>query len=56
MFGEASAMGLKSGDDFAVPLCAEHHRQLHAAGDERSWWAIKGVDPITWLERFRHGR
>jgi hypothetical protein len=53
MFGEPSAMGLRSGDDYAVPLCATHHRQLHAHGDERTWWALKGVDPMSWLEEFQ---
>jgi hypothetical protein len=54
MFAQPSAMGSRSADDFAVPLCAEHHRQLHAAGDERVWWALQGVDPMVWLEMFRH--
>lgn len=53
MHAEPSAMGLKSGDEFAVPLCAIHHRSLHAAGDEAVWWALQGVDPFEWLETFR---
>jgi hypothetical protein len=52
MFAEPSAMGLRSGDDFAVPLCALHHRALHACGDELTWWATQGVDPMSWLEMF----
>ena len=25
-------------DEFTVPLCRGHHRQLHQAGNEVSWW------------------
>ena len=52
MFAEPSAMGLKSGDQFAVPLCAKHHGELHAHGNERQWWALNGVDPEEWLSRW----
>lgn len=41
-------MGLKSGDDWAVPLCHKHHMDLHSYGDERLWWDLQGVDPIAW--------
>ena len=51
MFAEPSAMGKKSGDDWAVPLCADHHAELHAYGDEKTWWDLKGVDPVEWCER-----
>lgn len=27
-------MGMKAGDQNAVPLCTTHHRELHNAGDE----------------------
>ena len=27
-------MGMKAGDQNAVPLCATHHRELHHHGDE----------------------
>ena len=50
MFAQPSAMGMKSGDEWAVPLCADHHRELHEYGDERTWWDLKGVDPVNWLE------
>lgn len=52
MTAQPSAMGLKSGDDYAVPLCPEHHRQLHEHGNEDRWWALKGVDPMEWVERW----
>jgi hypothetical protein len=31
-------MGLKVSDEFTVPLCRGHHRQLHQAGNEADWW------------------
>ena len=34
------ARGLKVSDEFTVPLCPEHHREVEAAsGDEARWWA-----------------
>jgi len=29
-----------------VPLCRGHHRELHRAGNEASWWTTTGVDAI----------
>ncbi len=52
MFAEPSAMGKKSGDDWAVPLCADHHTEVHAYGDERTWWDLKGIDPIEWCKLY----
>jgi hypothetical protein len=37
-FAQPRAIGLKVSDEFTVPLCRGHHRQLHQAGDERAWW------------------
>ena len=37
-FAQPRAMGLKVSDEFTVPLCRGHHRQLHQAGDEVAWW------------------
>jgi hypothetical protein len=37
-FAQPRAIGLKVSDEFAVPLCRTHHRQLHQVGDERAWW------------------
>ncbi len=39
------AMGRKVSDEFTVPLCSTHHRNLHASGNERGWWQVQGVDP-----------
>jgi hypothetical protein len=40
------ALGRKVSDEFVVPLCRIHHREVHRAGDERAWWQKTGIDPI----------
>jgi DNA recombination protein Rad52 len=40
------ALGRKTSDAYTVPLCALHHRELHARGNERAWWAARGRDPL----------
>ena len=46
-----SGMGLKrSGDEWAVPLCRNHHVESHMHGDERTWWDLKGIDSIEWAK------
>ena len=40
------ALGRKASDEFALPLCRGHHRELHRARDERAWWKQAGIDPI----------
>ena len=37
-FAQPRAIGLKVSDEFTVPLCRGHHRQLHQAGNEAAWW------------------
>jgi len=37
-FAQPRAIGLKVSDEFTVPLCRGHHRQLHQAGNEVVWW------------------
>jgi hypothetical protein len=37
-FARPRAIGLKVSDEFIVPLCRGHHRQLHQAGNEEAWW------------------
>jgi len=36
-FAQPRALGLKVSDEFTVPLCRGHHRQLHQAGNEAAW-------------------
>jgi hypothetical protein len=38
--------GLKVSDEFTVPLCRGHHRQLHQAGNEVAWWENLKFEPL----------
>lgn len=46
-FAQPRAIGLKVSDEFTVPLCRGHHRQLHQAGDEIAWWKTANIDALT---------
>jgi len=37
-FAQPRAIGLKVSDEFTVPLCRGHHRQLHQTSNEVAWW------------------
>ena len=45
-FAQSRALGRKVSDEFTVPLCRGHHREVHRYGDEAAWWAKVGVDPL----------
>jgi hypothetical protein len=45
-FAQPKALGRKVSDEFAVPLCRQHHRDLHYSGNEAAWWHDLGIDPI----------
>ena len=45
-FAQPRAIGLKVSDEFTVPLCRGHHRQLHQTGDERAWWDNHRVNAL----------
>ena len=54
-FAQSRGLSLKVSDEFTVPLCRAHHRELHRAGRESDWWAKAGLEPISlarklWLE------
>ena len=54
-FAQTRGLGLKVSDEFTVPLCRGHHRELHRAGNEAIWWSTRGVDPMDaarklWIE------
>ena len=54
-FAQHPALGRKVSDEFIVPLCRGHHREVHRSGDEASWWGKAGIDPIgaaraLWIE------
>jgi hypothetical protein len=46
-FAQPRAIGLKVSDEFTVPLCRGHHRQLHQAGNEVAWWELQKVNALT---------
>jgi hypothetical protein len=50
-FAQPRAMARKVSDEFIVPLCRAHHRELHRMGDERGWWARIKINPIEVAER-----
>jgi hypothetical protein len=45
-FAQPRALGLKVSDEFTVPLCRGHHRQLHQAGNEINWWNTLKIDAL----------
>jgi Rad52/22 family double-strand break repair protein len=46
-YAQAKGIALKVSDEFTVPLCAIHHSENHATGDERRWWQERKIDPLT---------
>lgn len=46
-FVQSRALGRKVSDEFTVPLCRGHHRELHRCGDEIAWWTRVGLEPIA---------
>jgi hypothetical protein len=46
-FAQSPALGRKVSDEFTVPLCRGHHREVHRCGDEAAWWNKTGIDPTT---------
>jgi hypothetical protein len=50
-FAEQRALGRKVSDEFTVPLCRLHHRDLHQRGDELTWWQHLNVDPLDTAQR-----
>jgi hypothetical protein len=46
-FAQSPTLGRKVSDEFTVPLCRGHHREVHRCGDEAAWWEKIGIDPTT---------
>ena len=44
-FAQPNALGRKVSDEFTVPLCRQHHHELHRHGNEIAWWANMQVAP-----------
>jgi ERF superfamily len=54
-FAQSRELGRKVSDEFTVPLCRGHHREVHRHGDEGAWWQKVGIDPLQqarslWIE------
>ncbi len=54
-FAQWRSLGRKVSDEFTVPLCRSHHREIHRCGNEALWWQKTGLDPLAaaralWLE------
>jgi len=54
-FAQSQALGRKVSDEFTVPLCRGHHREVHRCGDEAAWWLETGIDAnaaarMLWLK------
>jgi hypothetical protein len=45
-FAQPRAIGLKVSDEFTVPLCRGHHRQLHQTGNEEAWWESLRINAL----------
>jgi hypothetical protein len=54
-FAQSRALGRKVSDEFTIPLCRGHHREVHRSGDEAAWWekaATRWRAQITYLMKF----
>ena len=54
-FAQSPILGRKVSDEFTVPLCRGHHREVHRGGDEAAWWGKIGIDAtaaarLLWLK------
>jgi hypothetical protein len=54
-FAQSPTLGRKVSDEFTVPLCRGHHREVHRCGDEAAWWSKTCIDPgvaarVLWLK------
>jgi hypothetical protein len=54
-FAQSRALGRKVSDEFVIPLCRGHHREVHRHGDEGAWWQKAGIDStaaarVLWRE------
>jgi hypothetical protein len=56
-FAQPRALNRKVSDEYTVPVCRVHHREVHRYGDEASWWAGVNIDPLSIaLELWRSSR
>jgi len=45
-FAQKLAFGRRVSDEFTVPLCRLHHRELHRSRNELLWWKTARIDPL----------
>ncbi|MGY8685012.1 ERF family protein [Bradyrhizobium sp. UFLA05-153] len=50
-FAQPKGLGLKVSDEFTVPLCRAHHRELHRASNEVEWWLRLAIEPLEVARR-----
>ena len=56
-FTQPRALGRRVSDEFTVPVCRVHHRELHRSGDEATWWRRLNIDPLpVALKLWQHSR
>jgi hypothetical protein len=56
-FTQPHALGRRASDEFIVPVCRVHHRELHRSGDEAEWWRRLNIDPLpVALRLWQHTR
>jgi hypothetical protein len=46
-FAQPRALGRKVSDEFTVPLCRVHHREIHRTVKEAQWWTRLGIEPMA---------
>jgi len=46
-YAQPRALGRKASDEYTVPLCRVHHREVHRVGNEQAWWRAAGIDPLN---------
>ncbi len=51
-FAQPRALGRRVSDEFIVPVCRVHHRELHRSGNEAAWWRKLNIEPIPIALRF----
>ena len=46
-FAQPRALGRKVSDEYVVPLCRTHHREVHRSSKEINWWNKYNIDPLS---------
>lgn len=50
-FAQPRALGRKVSDEYVVPLCRSHHRELHRSSKETDWWKGFSIEPLETAAR-----